>query len=113
MLSFSLTLLTVLSNRRIASSMVTEKVTVMARITMVSIIPTEIFLFIGILPSAQQHQQGAAQQGQRQQRRQHDAGDPLEPFVLIRFHTFIPPLCVWMLRQGASDAPGKQDQMGT
>ena len=47
MLSFSLTLLTVLSNRRMANSMVTEKVTVMARMTMVSIIPTEIFLFIG------------------------------------------------------------------
>src|SRR5699024_1452580 len=43
---FSLTLLTVLSNSRIASSMVTENVTVMARITMVSIMPTEIFLFI-------------------------------------------------------------------
>src|SRR5699024_8098619 len=92
MLSFSLTLLTVLSNSRMASSMVTEKVTVMARMTMVSIIPTEIFLFIGILPSAQQHKQGAAQQGQPQQRRQHHAGDPLEPLVLIRFHTFIPSL---------------------
>ena len=46
MLSFSFTLETVLSNSRIATNMVMEKVTVMARITMLTAMPTEILRFI-------------------------------------------------------------------
>ena len=60
MLSFSLTLDTVLSNSRMASSMVMENVTVMARMTMVTAIPKEIFRFISVPPrSDQQHQHHA------------------------------------------------------
>jgi len=46
MLSFSFTLVTVRSNSRIASSIVMENVTVIARMTMVTVIPTEILRFI-------------------------------------------------------------------
>ena len=50
MLSFSFTLVTVWSNSRIASSIVMEKVTVIARMTMVTVIPTEILRFIQCPP---------------------------------------------------------------
>ena len=64
MLSFSFTLETVLSNRRIATSMVMEKVTVMARMTMLTAMPTDILRFIFFPPlSDQQHHNHAAQHG--------------------------------------------------
>ena len=50
MLSFSFTLVTVWSNSRIAISIVMEKVTVIARMTMVTVIPTEILRFIQCPP---------------------------------------------------------------
>ena len=53
MLSFSFTLVTVWSNSRIAISIVMEKVTVIARMTMVTVIPTEILRFIQCPPPVQ------------------------------------------------------------
>ena len=86
MLSFSFTLETVLSNSRMASSMVMEKVTVMARMTMVTIIPTETLRFILRPPgSDQQHQQHAAHHREQEypcQQQTTDAQDALAFFFV-------------------------------
>ena len=86
MLSFSLTLDTVLSNRRIAISIVTEKVTVIARMTMVTIIPTEIFRFIGLPLSEQKHHSQAPHQREHEHPCQHETAQAQQALTFIFLH---------------------------
>ena len=68
--------------------MVMEKVTVIARMTMVTIIPTEILRFIALLlPSDQQHHRYAPEQGEHEHTRQDQTADLQNVLAFFVVHT--------------------------